>query len=441
MELIEYDFDIVYRPGEQNVAADALSRVLSLSCCSVNDSDEKYDIEFLVQSVHHNFGHPGISRLTKYLERKYHVKNVGKIVKTCIENCAICAKMKPRFTKVPTGTLIRSSSSWQRLSIDFMGPKLSATKNKYIFTVIDEYSRFPFAFPIDKPTAAAAIQCLNSLFTLFGPPSSIHSDRGSQFESAEFKNFLKRWNITKTRTTPFHPSGNGQCERFNGIIWKTVQLRLCQENLSADKWESQLSYSLMNIRSLPSRALDFESPHERFLAFYRRSTLEGAFDIIQPKNDVNFPAWMSPGASAYLKTNAMNHLMKGKDTLKEVIIIRVLSPYHARVRYLDTDREDTVSTRYLARKPEPEVREIGNEIDQKESDEQPSLEAAEPATETVNDMNCDAEVSIESVIETVNDMNCDAEESIEPENREISETSRPKRSARMPHFLKGFVFH
>jgi len=42
--------------------------------------------------------------------------------------------------------------------------------------VVDEYSRFPFAFPCHS--AETVISCLNQLFTLFGMPDYIHSDRG-----------------------------------------------------------------------------------------------------------------------------------------------------------------------------------------------------------------------------------------------------------------------
>ena len=94
---------------------------------------------------------------------------------------------------------------WQRLSVDFMGPKPTRSRNKYIFTVIDKASRFPFAFPVEGPTTNAAIFCLTSLFSLFGPPQSIHSDRGTAFESYEFVKFLRSWNVLKTRTTPYHP--------------------------------------------------------------------------------------------------------------------------------------------------------------------------------------------------------------------------------------------
>ena len=66
----------------------------------------------------------------------------------------------------------------------------SASHNKYLLTMIDEYSRFPFAFPCPDMIASTIIKCFCQLFSLFGMPSYIHSDRGSSFMSYELKNEL-----------------------------------------------------------------------------------------------------------------------------------------------------------------------------------------------------------------------------------------------------------
>ncbi|KAF2899044.1 hypothetical protein ILUMI_07131 [Ignelater luminosus] len=95
-------------------------------------------------------------------------------------------------------------------------PPPTKTRNSYILTVIDEYSRFRFAIPCPDMT-------FPQLFNMFGTPAYIHSDRGSSFMSQEVKNFLTN-GIASSRTTPHSPQGSGQAKRYNGIIWKTVQL-------------------------------------------------------------------------------------------------------------------------------------------------------------------------------------------------------------------------
>ena len=119
-----------------------------------------------------------------------------------------------------------------------------------ILTVIDEYSRFPFAFSIKDRSSNTVINCLKSLFTLFGPPATIHSDRGPEFFSMEFSAFLSHWGIQHSRTTAYHPAGNGQTERYNGTIWKTVQSILADRQLPDVARPTVLSEALHCIRSL-----------------------------------------------------------------------------------------------------------------------------------------------------------------------------------------------
>ena len=129
-----------------------------------------------------------------------------------------------RFFKTPYTPLIRSKQPWDRLSLYFVGPKTrTATGNKYSCRRV---SRFLFEFDVNEANTTSVISALSQLFSIFGPPLAIHRDRGSVFESSEFKPFLDRWNVCKTQTTPYNPASNGQCERLNGIVWKTVKLRL-----------------------------------------------------------------------------------------------------------------------------------------------------------------------------------------------------------------------
>ncbi len=55
-------------------------------------------------------------------------------------------------------------------------------------------------------------------FLHYGFPAKLHSDRGQNFESKTIRNLCKIAKIKKTRTTPYHPMGNGQVERFNQTL-------------------------------------------------------------------------------------------------------------------------------------------------------------------------------------------------------------------------------
>ena len=130
--------------------------------------------------------------------------------------------MKPHYHR-SQGTLIRATAPFQRISIDFKGPlPPSKNGNRYLLTMIDEYSRFPFAYPCRDMTSSTVTQCFNQLFSLFGMPEMVHNDRGTDFLSEETQNYLLSKSIATSKTSRYNPKGNGQVERLNGTLWKTV---------------------------------------------------------------------------------------------------------------------------------------------------------------------------------------------------------------------------
>jgi transposase InsO family protein len=198
--------------------------------------------------------------------------------------------------------------------------------------MVDEYSRFPFVFPCPDVTAKTVVSCLMELFSLIGCPASLHSDRGAQFLSSEVTQFLQSNGVTLTHSSPYHPIGNGQCERYNGIIWKAIQLSLKSRKLTVASWESVLNFALHAVRSLLCTSTN-ETPHDRFFSFPRRSA-----------TGYTFPDWLRPGP--VLLRKFVRHC-KSDPLVERVQLINVSSPHYARVRFQD-GRESTVSTSDLA---------------------------------------------------------------------------------------------
>ena len=102
----------------------------------------------------------------------------------------ICSELKPTFFRPPADKLVRAMKPFDRISVDFTGPKPSISKNKYLLVMIDEYSRFPFVFPCSDMSAHTVTACFRKLFSKFGCPSSVHSDRETQFMSQEVSIFF-----------------------------------------------------------------------------------------------------------------------------------------------------------------------------------------------------------------------------------------------------------
>ena len=84
-------------------------------------------------------------------------------------SCSVHAEVKPRFHKLPKTHLIKAT---ERLSLDFKSPIAGCTRNRYMLTVVDGYSRFPFAFSCSSMDANTVITCLSELIAMFGISST-----------------------------------------------------------------------------------------------------------------------------------------------------------------------------------------------------------------------------------------------------------------------------
>lgn len=155
---------------------------------------------------------------------------------------------------------------------------------------------------------------------LFGMPAFIHSDRGASFLSAELKDFLYSRGIATSRTTAYNPQGNGQVERLNGTLWKTIQLALRTKNLSTEEWEKVLPQALHSIRSLLCTATNC-TPHERMFVHPRRST-----------NGDSVPTWLTNSGQALMRK--FDRTSKYQSIVEEVELLHS-NPDYSFVRLAD----------------------------------------------------------------------------------------------------------
>ena len=304
LELSEYQYEIKFRPGSENGPCDALSRVCSAAAETGSVS---------LEEIHSTLCHPGITRLYHYIKIKNLPYSLEDVKKVCSQ-CVICSELKPTFFRPPAGKLVRAMKPFDRISVDFTGPKPSISKNKYLLVMINEYSRFPFVFPCSDMFAHTVTACFRKLFSIFSCPSSVHSDRGTQFMSQEVSNFLLSHGVLLTHSTPYHPTGNSQCEREIGTIWRTVRLALRTLKLPECQWEQVLDQVLNSIRSLLCTSAN-QIPHERLLSFHRKSF-----------NGYSLPSWLATPGPVLLRRFVRS---SKSDPLVEEVELESANPFYA----------------------------------------------------------------------------------------------------------------
>jgi len=245
------------RPGSENAVADAFSRACGAIGCPG-----------YLSGLHESLGYPSITRFWHFIRSKHLPFLMEEIRQTCAQ-CNTCSALKPQFYQPPRNKLIRATQAWESISIDFKGPLTTSHRgNKYRLIVFDEYSRFPFAFACKDTSALSVTNCLALLFSLVGFPSYVHSDCGTAFMSKELKDYLHSRGIATSHSTPYHPTGNSQCERCNQTVWKTALLILKGRNLGPHLWQLILPKALHAVRTLLCTVTN-ASPHMRFFPFSR----------------------------------------------------------------------------------------------------------------------------------------------------------------------------
>nr|GEY73217.1 reverse transcriptase domain-containing protein [Tanacetum cinerariifolium] len=94
--------------------------------------------------------------------------------------------------------------------IDFMGPFPSSKGNKYILVSIDYLSKWVEAKALPTNDARVVVRFLKSLFSLFGTPKAIISDRGTQFCNDQFSRVMEKYEVTHRLSTTYHPQTSRQ---------------------------------------------------------------------------------------------------------------------------------------------------------------------------------------------------------------------------------------
>ena len=124
-----------------------------------------------------------------------------------------------------------------------VGIDLFQIESKHFLLLVDYYSKYPEVAELEQTDSKTVILALKHIFARHGIPEVIISDNGPQFTSHEYHTFKQEYKFTQTYTSPQHPQGNGQVERFVQTMKTMIK--------KAMRTSTDYALALLNYRNTP----------------------------------------------------------------------------------------------------------------------------------------------------------------------------------------------
>ncbi|GJS03940.1 reverse transcriptase domain-containing protein [Tanacetum coccineum] len=170
-------------------------------------------------------------------------KDAHELVKNC-NSCQRQGKISQR-DEMPQNS-IQVCEIFDVWGIDFMGPFPSSRGNKYILVAVDYLSKWVEAKALPTNDARVVCKFLKTLFSRFGAPRAIISDRGTHFCNDQFTKVMLKYGVTHRLSTAYHPQTSGQVEVSNRGL-KRILERTVGENRAS--WSDKLDDALWAFRT------------------------------------------------------------------------------------------------------------------------------------------------------------------------------------------------
>ena len=228
---------------------------------------------------HDDVGHQGRMRTLSLLRERFYWPGMQTEAMQHVQQCTRCLRRKTPSHVAPLQP-IHVTQPLELVHMDYLSLEPSKGNIENVLVITDHFTRYALAYPSKTQTAQATARILwDNFICHYGFPEKFISDQGRNFESDLIKELCKIAGVKKLHTTPYHPQGNGQCERFNSTLCN--MLGTLSEEEKSD-WKSYLG-CMTHAYNCTKHASTTYSPY--YLMFGRHPRLPIDVEFGLPKSN------------------------------------------------------------------------------------------------------------------------------------------------------------
>ena len=227
---------------------------------------------------HDDVGHQGILRTLSLLRERFYWPGMQEEATQYVMHCSRCLRRKTPPQVAPLQPIL-VTQPLELVHMDYLSLEPSKGNIENVLVITDHFTRYALAYPSKTQTAQATARILwDNFICHYGFPERFISDQGRNFESDLIKELCKIAGVKKVHTTPYHPQGNGQCERFNTTLCN--MLGTLSEEEKSD-WKSHLG-CMTHAYNCTKHASTTYSPYYLMFGRHPRLPIDIEFGLNKP---------------------------------------------------------------------------------------------------------------------------------------------------------------
>ena len=234
--------------------------------------------ERALSGCHDDVGHQGILRTLSLLRERFYWPGMQEEATQYVSRCSRCLRRKTPPQVAPLQPIL-VTQPLELVHMDYLSLEPSKGNIENVLVITDHFTRYALAYPSKTQTAQATARILwDNFICHYGFPEKFISDQGRNFESDLIKELCKIAGVKKVHTTPYHPQGNGQCERFNSTLCNMLGTLSDEEK---SDWKSHLG-CMTHAYNCTKHASTTYSPYYLMFGRHPRLPIDIEFGLHKP---------------------------------------------------------------------------------------------------------------------------------------------------------------